>query len=42
MFVVIVVVITNDVVNVINVIDFQWFPSNRHICRDQIAYVFAL
>jgi hypothetical protein len=31
MFVVVVVVVANDVENAGNVVDFQWCPSNLHI-----------
>jgi hypothetical protein len=35
----VVVVATNVVVNVENVLDFQWFPSNLHIHPLQIVDV---
>jgi hypothetical protein len=33
------VVAANDVVNVENVVDFQWFPSSFHICPHPSADV---
>jgi hypothetical protein len=37
--IIVIVATTNDVVNVGNVVDLQWSPSNHHIRRHQSADV---